>query len=82
MNCEHEGCTAEGMDCYLSCATEGTGGKPDGYYCTDHAPLHGFCPICGDFWGGVSSFEMRGLCDHCHDELDELDDECDFDDDL
>jgi hypothetical protein len=25
--------------------------------------------MCGSFWGGISSFEVNGICDHCADQL-------------
>lgn len=65
--CQHEGCDAAGNACFITSDLE------DGlteYYCSQHAASHGYCPMCGDFWGGIGTFEMNGVCDHCKDELD------------
>lgn len=70
--CQHDGCEHDGEECTLT--NEQGEERIDGYYCGEHAAAHGFCPCCGAFWGGISSFEMNGICDHCKDELD-------FDDD-
>lgn len=52
------------------------------HFCTDHAYKNGFCYICGDFFGGIESFEFNNpsqLCENCLDdlkcELGEYDDE-------
>jgi hypothetical protein len=44
---------------------------PDERLCCDCAPMLGYCRSCGEFWGGVESFEFLhpGLCDHCYDEI-------------
>jgi hypothetical protein len=80
MKCQHDGCENDGEECYLSCVDRDTEQDvPDGYYCGDHAADHGFCPCCGEFWGGIGTFEMRGICDHCHDELeDEIDEHLEY----
>lgn len=67
MKCQHDGCDNPGEECTLK--NEQGVDVTDGYYCGSHAADHGFCPVCGDFWGGISSFEMNGMCDHCRDEL-------------
>lgn len=43
--------------------------SPDDWYCHKHAHSAGYCWSCGQFWGGIESFEFRanGLCDHCDD---------------
>ncbi len=57
-----------------------------GYYCYDNAWGAGFCNSCGEFWGGIESFDfpqwhgnIKGMCDRCsfsfRDELGEFDDE-------
>lgn len=67
MKCQHDGCDLEGEECTIH--NEQGEEVLDGHYCGNHAAAHGFCPMCGQFWGGISSFEMNGVCDHCHDEL-------------
>jgi hypothetical protein len=55
------------------------------WYCGDHIHDKGFCWGCGQFWGGVESFEFspHGLCPNCQDDPDltgryeDLDDEYD-----
>jgi len=71
MKCQHEGCNYEADADHLECTIKNDQGEDvvDGYYCGEHAALHGFCPCCGDYWGGVTSFEDHGFCDHCWDEL-------------
>jgi hypothetical protein len=68
VKCQHERCEHAGDECTIK--DEHGNDVVDGHYCGEHAALHGFCPCCGDFWGGISSFEMNGICDHCKDELD------------
>lgn len=67
-----------------------TGSGPDvpddiEYVCGEHSHALGFCRSCGQFWGGVESFDFRrsGLCDNCEAEWradagDDLDDGMDF----
>lgn len=39
--------------------------------CVECAPKHGFCWMCGQFWGGVESFDFGpGYCENCRDEID------------
>ena len=74
--CDEEGCTSHfTVGCYLP-DTDRTN-RPDNFYCSEHAEQNGFCKSCGDFWGGVESFEFgeyHGYCDNCAYEL-ERDDE-------
>jgi hypothetical protein len=68
--CAEPGCGAEAIACHL----------PDGtteYYCEQHAPQNGYCRSCGEFWGGIDSFEVShpGLCDACAREFDRNDDD-------
>ena len=61
--CEHEGCKEPGLACFLPDDQD----APSYFYCRDHAQEGGFCSACGNFWGGVESFEFDpdGLCDNC-----------------
>jgi len=61
MRCAHEGRACELPD-YDS------GHVDIEYVCGEHAARMGYCPGCGQFWGGVGSFEMTGLCDNCRHE--------------
>lgn len=77
--CRHPGCTEEG----IPCAMDWEDRDPD-FYCSKHAPEHGHCHCCGQFWGGIESFEFGrspGLCDNCRDQIeaDSLDEPDDFD---
>jgi hypothetical protein len=49
--------------------------KPDEVLCGEHASEAGYCRSCGDFWGGIESFEFHhpGLCDHCATDGQDLD---------
>jgi hypothetical protein len=83
--CMEDGCANEGMDCYLPDDRE----QASYAYCSEHAFDEGFCKGCGQFWGGVESFEFLngGYCDECRAALDsemsdENDDEEAFDDDF
>lgn len=80
MKCQYDGCEAEGKECYLPDDPRGDEARaPDGHYCDEHAASHGFCPGCGEFWGGVSQFEADRLCWHCKDELEEeIDDRIEY----
>lgn len=72
--CEHEGCDNPAVACWLPEAfgfiEVAPGAQPDNWYCGTHAPTYGYCSGCGDFWGGIESFELSGLCDACKAELD------------
>lgn len=80
--CLEPGCNNVGTPCrlprYLDLETdELVDDEVDYYYCYDHAHENGFCWCCGDFWGGIESFEFvnrAGLCDNCETEIDYDDD--------
>ena len=79
--CQHEGCTSqEAVQCDLTNYEEGADPEKFTYfYCTEHAKQAGFCWGCGDFWGGVASFEFgNGLCENCLVEEQDYDDEDDY----
>ena len=84
--CEQEGCQNEGIPCWYPDYVEKIVGDqlppPDHYYCGDHTFDQGFCSVCGDFWGGIESFEFHhpGLCDNCYSEVDQERHEYDDDD--
>jgi hypothetical protein len=76
--CEHPGCKAEGIPCFLPDygREEDPFGDavvtPDYYYCAEHAKVEGFCWGCGGFFGGLESFDfgyayghIKGLCENC-----------------
>ncbi len=77
--CDHEGCTEEGIACFLLGSHE-----PDEFLCFDHAREEGYCPGCGQFWAGVESFDFRlngtSFCENCFAEVDDSweDDDLDF----
>ncbi|GEM_PF-1874177 len=79
--CQYKGCTSEGIACFLP---ENYSGQPDEFYCGEHAHAVGYCRCCGQFWGGICSFDFRrsGFCDHCHDQVmansAELDDNAEY----
>lgn len=70
--CAHEDCVAWAIPCFLP-----GGEAPHEWLCGTHAAEAGYCSACGDFWGGIESFEFRHprLCDNCHDELAEPEDD-------
>jgi len=64
--CTHEGCWKQGFPCFMEMYTE----TPDEYACSDHAQQMGYCVGCGQFWGGVDSFDFgTGLCPQCRDQI-------------
>lgn len=77
--CQQKGCWKHGdeiTECFLpdyEIDDEGfrVDEKPDEYYCTEHAARNGYCKSCGEFWGGIESFEFEhpGWCDNCHDQM-------------
>lgn len=75
-------CKQQGNPCYFpDYGRRGDLDEPDHWYCSEHAPRYGFCKLCGQFWGGIESFEFHhpGICDDCHGYLDRefgWDDEC------
>lgn len=80
MKCEHKDCDSEDT---IECRLYDYEKHEDiiFHYCSKHAEANGFCCCCGDFWGGIESFEFwhPGLCDNCYDdiqaEMDEMMDE-------
>lgn len=61
--CGHDGCWQRGNPCYLEMDA-----PPSEYGCHEHAHIMGYCRWCGQFWGGIESFDFgNGLCDHCRD---------------
>lgn len=95
--CEVEGCTWGGIACFSPdnpiYAWEGNEDEeppdfpPDHYYCGDHAQKAGFCWGCGEFWGGIESFDFgmgarSGLCENCLASGDFDDDDEDDEDDM
>lgn len=79
--CEHEGRRGDGLPCFLPDDDRDLD-DPNGWYCPEHAQEHGFCWCCGDFWGGVESFDFgSGLCEHCRDEVGDDEEDEDWDDD-
>lgn len=82
-NCSHCGNKRCTLNCYLPeppryYGNDGRDGetptlrerKPDDVLCYECAPKLGYCYSCGDFFGGISSFEFLhpGICDNCEDE--------------
>jgi hypothetical protein len=67
--CQHPGCTNEGLECHLSPPYDQEGPE---YFCGMHAAMAGYCRGCGQFWGGIESFDSgphAGWCDHCWDQV-------------
>lgn len=73
--CEHEGCRSSGRLCILEGHVNGEPDNVEEYFCGEHAGENGYCPACGFFCGGISSFDFNGICDICRDQI-----EADFDD--
>jgi len=50
--CQHPGCQKEGLPCYSASGDAAS----DGFYCSDHCQVHGFC-YSGDLsWRGTEFF--------------------------
>ena len=64
-----DGCGNAGFECFLPDDEN----QASYAYCVEHAFDNGFCRSCGQFWGGIESFEFLngGLCDNCKDELEQ-----------
>jgi hypothetical protein len=71
--CEHEGCQNEGLPCEIPRDTD----KPIDaeleyeYFCFVHSFQHGYCPGCGQFWGGCEAFDFSPslMCNKCNDDV-------------
>lgn len=84
--CEQEGCFDDGS---VECRTHDSGYPvlPEmlntiEHFCPEHAYENGYCSLCGDFWGGIESFDFNNpshLCEHC---LEQVKDEIGEDDDI
>lgn len=79
--CDAPGCFQPGMACDPPTTDPDAPPEYPDFFCADHARANGYCPVCGQFWGGISTFEAWGLCDHCRDELRDDSDEGLGDDD-
>jgi len=68
--CQKAHCPDRAVACYLP-NSYGRDRKPDEMLCARHAWLSGYCRSCGEFWGGINSFDFLngGLCDFCFDEI-------------
>lgn len=73
-------CTStETMPCFLE--VENDPAKADDWLCDEHIRHSGYCMGCGQFWGGIESFDFgNGFCEHCNAEFDDNYDD-DYDDD-
>lgn len=70
IKCEQEGCEdTNTILCHLHDYEQDK--ELTWHYCPKHAEENGFCVSCGDFWGGIESFEFvhPGLCDNCHSDI-------------
>lgn len=61
----------EHADLYRLPQTEREKPQPVAFLCKNHAQQFGYCWGCGDFWGGIDSFEFGpgsrvGLCIDCY----------------
>lgn len=80
--CSEPGCSKRTT---IACIVPDTD-EIEGYYCYDHAWRNGYCFGCGQFWGGVESFDfpgphqVSGYCDNCQSDFeeDDYDDEEDY----
>ena len=77
--CEHPLCTNLGMECEVPYDPVGKDPEYE-YYCAIHAFEHGYCYMCGQFWGGCESFDFSPshLCPNCQEEESRDDWEDDF----
>lgn len=77
--CEDEGCFAPAIvECRLPywSDTRKRVEYDTHWHCQEHAIQHGFCYICGGFFGGIERFEfaaerggIHGMCWNCEDTL-------------
>jgi hypothetical protein len=69
--CQHAGCDSPAV---IRCAlpNEGPSAEPEfEFFCCIHTQEHGYCWNCGQFFGGIESFDFdeAGLCDECEAEM-------------
>ena len=64
--CQHEGCSNQGISYSYPHEEYGLPPKSE-VYCARHARAAGFCIGCGQFWGGIESFDFGDspLCEEC-----------------
>lgn len=88
--CEREGCFKDGLVvCRVPEYESVYHRDPDmkeaimiEHLCPDHAYDAGYCTLCGEFWGGIESFDFENpshLCEHCIQQV--RDEQGDYDDD-
>ena len=64
--CQHPGCQEIGLPCHSASGDE----EPNGFYCFEHCPEHGFCYTCGLSLGVMEFFDSsNGLCVNCREDL-------------
>ena len=61
--CEDNNCFNEAMECILYDHEHDR--EITFWYCPTHSQPNGFCWYCGQFWGGVESFDFDGHCPCC-----------------
>lgn len=65
IKCQDNGCSNPGEPCWLP--DDDCDEQPSHFYCSDHKFQHGFCVMCGNFYGGVECFDFGdGYCDDCN----------------
>ena len=68
--CEHPCCNANAIPCRLN--DPETNKDVICFYCPEHAFINGFCSCCGEFWGGIESFDIgSGICENCLESVDD-----------
>lgn len=77
--CTEPGCWRHGDYEVTACYYPGNydWDSPDDILCYDHIDHSGFCRVCGQFWGGIESFEFihPGYCGNCWREIRSNDDD-------
>jgi len=80
--CQEQGCGKQGYLCIARSYNEEVDDTVE-FFCREHAHENGYCWCCGEFYGGIESFDFapRGLCENCEHILrDEVDDPDDWSD--
>lgn len=70
--CQHKGCTKDSDVVCIVPEQDNTGIQVIEHLCEEHAYESGYCVLCGEFWGGIETFDIDNpshLCENCLEQI-------------